>query len=116
MSIYGVWQTALTHFDAFHIGLTATPAAYIERNTFDFYNCRNEQPDFTYSIQTAFEQKYLVPYRFATGITKIIAEGAEVDEVCKSLISRLIAREMAIDYLTGNCWKSRFMALMSPVR
>ncbi|MEH1839916.1 MAG: DEAD/DEAH box helicase family protein [Nostoc sp.] len=80
-SIYGVWQTALTHFDAFHIGLTATPAAYIERNTFDFYNCRNEQPDFTYSIQTAFEQKYLVPYRFATGITEIIAEGAEVDEV-----------------------------------
>ncbi|MBE9220471.1 type I restriction endonuclease subunit R [Dolichospermum flos-aquae] len=80
-SIYGIWQTALTHFDAFHIGLTATPAAYIERNTFDFYNCRNEQPDFSYLIQTAFEQKYLVPYRFATGITEIIAEGAEVDEV-----------------------------------
>ncbi|MEH2412440.1 DEAD/DEAH box helicase family protein [Nostoc sp.] len=80
-SIYGIWQTALTHFDAFHIGLTATPAAYIERNTFDFYKCRNEQPDFTYSIQTAFEQKYLVPYQFATGITEIIAEGAEVDEV-----------------------------------
>ena len=80
-SIYGIWQTALTHFDAFHIGLTATPAAYIERNTFDFYNCRNEQPDFTYPIQTAFEQKYLVPYRFATGITEIIAEGAEVDDV-----------------------------------
>jgi type I restriction enzyme R subunit len=80
-SIYGIWQTALTHFDAFHIGLTATPAAYIERNTFEFYNCRNEQPDFTYPIQTAFEQKYLVPYRFATGITEIIAEGAEVDEV-----------------------------------
>ena len=80
-SIYGVWQTALTHFDAFYIGLTATPAAYIERNTFDFYNCRNEQPDFTYSIQTAFEKKYLVPYRFATGITEIIAEGAEVDAV-----------------------------------
>ena len=26
-SIYGAWQTALTHFDALHIGLTATPAA-----------------------------------------------------------------------------------------
>ncbi len=26
-SIYGSWQTALTHFDASHIGLTATPAA-----------------------------------------------------------------------------------------
>jgi hypothetical protein len=33
-SIYGAWQTALSHFDALHIGLTATPAVYIERNTF----------------------------------------------------------------------------------
>lgn len=80
-SIYGVWQTALTHFDAFHIGLTATPAAYIERNTFEFYHCRGEQPDFHYPIQDAFENGYLVPYKFATGITEIIAEGVEVDDV-----------------------------------
>jgi hypothetical protein len=26
----------ITHFDALHIGLTATPSAYIERNTFEF--------------------------------------------------------------------------------
>ena len=31
-SIYGAWQTALTHFDALHIGLTATPAAYAGRS------------------------------------------------------------------------------------
>ncbi|HIK09447.1 MAG TPA: DEAD/DEAH box helicase family protein [Oscillatoriaceae cyanobacterium M33_DOE_052] len=80
-SIYGVWQTALTHFDALHLGLTATPAAYIERNTFDFYHCRNQQPDFAYSIQEAFTNSYLVPYKFATGITEIIAEGAEIDEI-----------------------------------
>jgi len=80
-SIYGVWQKALTHFDALHIGLTATPADYIERNTFDFYQCVGEQPDFSYPIQEAFEKRYLVPYRFATGITEIIAEGAEVDDV-----------------------------------
>jgi type I restriction enzyme R subunit len=80
-SIYGVWQTALTHFDAFHLGLTATPAAYIERNTFEFYHCRGEQPDFHYPIQDAFENGYLVPYKFATGITEIIAEGVEVDDV-----------------------------------
>lgn len=80
-SIYGRWQKALTHFDAFHVGLTATPADYIERNTFDFYKCINEQPDFAYPIQDAFDKGYLVPYRFATGITELIAEGAEVDEV-----------------------------------
>ncbi len=33
-SIYGAWQGALTRFDAIHVGLTATPANYIERNTY----------------------------------------------------------------------------------
>ena len=79
-SIYGAWQTALTHFDAIHIGLTATPAAYIERNTFNFYQCKDNTPDFSYPIQEAFQKGYLVPYRFAEGITEIIAEGADVDE------------------------------------
>lgn len=79
-SIYGSWQTSLTHFDAFHIGLTATPAAYIERNTFSFYLCKEEQPDFTYPIHEAFQHGFLVPYKFAEGITEFIAEGVDVDE------------------------------------
>lgn len=79
-SIYGAWQTALTHFDAFHIGLTATPAAYIERNTFQFYQCKDDQPDFGYTIQKAFEEGFLIPYRFATGITVLLAEGADIND------------------------------------
>jgi type I restriction enzyme R subunit len=79
-SIYGAWQTALTHFDALHIGLTATPAAYIERNTYRFYQCKDGEPDFSYPIQNAFEQGFLAPYKFATGITVILAEGADVDD------------------------------------
>jgi type I restriction enzyme R subunit len=79
-SIYGAWQTALTHFDAFHIGLTATPAAYIERNTYTFYQCKDGEPDFSYPIQEAFKEGYLAPYKFATGITVFLAEGADVDE------------------------------------
>jgi type I restriction enzyme R subunit len=79
-SIYGAWQTSLTHFDALHIGLTATPTAYIERNTFQFYQCKNGQPDFAFSILQAFRDGYLCPCKFATGITQILAEGVEVDE------------------------------------
>jgi type I restriction enzyme R subunit len=79
-SIYGAWQASLTHFDAVHVGLTATPAGFIERNTYDFYQCEPGQPDFTYDIRDAFREEYLVPYRFASGITEIAAEGADVDE------------------------------------
>lgn len=79
-SIYGAWQTALTHFDAFHVGLTATPALYIERNTFQFYHCKDGEPDFSFPIQQAFQDGYLIPYMFASGITHLIAEGADIDE------------------------------------
>ena len=79
-SIYGAWQAALTKFDAIHIGLTATPAGYIERNTYEFYQCKPGQPDFSYRIQDAFAEGYLVPYRFATGVTELLAEGADVED------------------------------------
>jgi type I restriction enzyme R subunit len=79
-SIYGTWQRALTHFDALHVGLTATPALYIERNTFQFYQCKDETPDYSYSIQEAFREEYLVPYKFASGITSVISDGADVEE------------------------------------
>ena len=79
-SIYGAWQAALSHFDAMHIGLTATPAIYIERNTFQFYHCKDETPDYSYPIQEAFKEGFLVPYKFATGITTLVSEGANVDE------------------------------------
>ena len=79
-SIYGAWQAALTRFDAVHIGLTATPAGYIERNTYDFYQCEPGKPDFSYAIRDAFRDGFLAPYRFATGITEIVAEGAEIDD------------------------------------
>ena len=79
-SIYDAWKGALTRFDGLQVGLTATPAAYIERNTYDFYQCETGKPDFSYSIKSAFAEGYLTPYRFATGITEIVAEGAEVDD------------------------------------
>jgi type I restriction enzyme, R subunit len=79
-SIYGAWQAALSHFDALHIGLTATPAIYIERNTFQFYHCKDDTPDYSYPIQEAFKEGFLVPYKFATGITTLVSEGANLDE------------------------------------
>lgn len=78
-SIYGSWQAALTHFDAFQIGLTATPAAYLERNTFKFYHCKDDQPDFSLPIQTAFREGHLIPYKFASGITCLMAKGTVID-------------------------------------
>jgi type I restriction enzyme R subunit len=78
-SIYGAWQAVLTHFDAVQIGLTATPAAYIERNTYQFYQSPEGKPDFSHPIREAFKAGHLAPYKFAEGIAALIAEGTEVD-------------------------------------
>jgi type I restriction enzyme R subunit len=78
-SIYGSWRPALEHFDAFHIGLTATPAQYIDRNTYQFFDCPDLVPDFSYPIEEAFENGFLVPYKFAEGITELLANPFEED-------------------------------------
>jgi len=78
-SIYGQWQNALTHFDAIHIGLTATPSPFIERDTFEFYQCEGDKPHFSLDIRTAIAEGHLTPYSFATRITKLLAEGIEND-------------------------------------
>ena len=78
-SIYGTWQSSLNHFDAINIGLTATPAQYIERNTYQFYQCQDGEPDFAFPIGEAFKAGFLTRYKFAEGITCLIAEGTEVD-------------------------------------
>ena len=78
-SIYGAWRPALDFFDAFHIGLTATPARYIERNTYQFYHCEGNQPDFSHPIEQAFADGHLVPYKFAEGITELLADPFEAD-------------------------------------
>lgn len=79
-SIYGSWQIALTHFDAFHLGLTATPAAFIDRNTYRFYHCKDRKPDFSYGIDDAIENEFLCGWKFAEGCTEFIGEGVEKDE------------------------------------
>lgn len=78
-SIYGAWRPALEFFDAFHIGLTATPARYIERNTYEFYHCDGNQPDFSHPIEQAFADGHLIPYKFAEGITELLADPFEAD-------------------------------------
>ena len=79
-SIYGAWQTALTHFDALHIGLTATPAPYIERNTFDFYQCKDGKPDFAFPIQRRSRTAIWCRTNSPPASRVILAEGAEVDD------------------------------------
>jgi type I restriction enzyme R subunit len=62
-SIYHKWRDIFTYFDAIQIGLTATPADLIERDTFRFFGCQEHAPTALYSYEEAVEDGVLVDFR-----------------------------------------------------
>ncbi|HET6409855.1 MAG TPA: DEAD/DEAH box helicase family protein, partial [Chthoniobacteraceae bacterium] len=62
-SIYSRYKAILDHFDAIHLGLTATPTDFLDHNTFDLFECHDNSPTFYYGYDEAVRDKHLVPYR-----------------------------------------------------
>ncbi len=46
-----------------HLGLTATPTDFLDHNTFELFDCRDDIPTFYYGYDEAVQDKHLVPYR-----------------------------------------------------
>lgn len=70
-SIYNVWQQVLEYYDAFLIGLTATP----DKRTFGFFN-QNVVSEYTYEESIA--DGVNVPYNVYTIETEITKNGAKL--------------------------------------
>lgn len=70
-SIYNLWKQVLDYFDAFQVGLTATP----DNRTFAYFN-ENVVSDYGY--EKAVVDGVLVPYNVFTIETKISKEGAQI--------------------------------------
>jgi type I restriction enzyme R subunit len=92
-SIYNTHRSTLGHFDAIHIGLTATPNPgelhYISeherrlvRNTYMFFDCwdaakKEGRPTFEYGIQHGIDDGYLAKYRIYHAESVLTYEGAQ---------------------------------------
>ncbi|MCC7523609.1 MAG: DEAD/DEAH box helicase family protein [Chitinophagaceae bacterium] len=70
-SIYNLWKQVLDYFDAFQVGLTATP----DNRTFGYFN-QNLVSDYGY--EKAVIDGVLVPYNVFTIQTKITQQGAQI--------------------------------------
>jgi type I restriction enzyme, R subunit len=77
-SIYGKWRYILIHFDAIQLGLTATPSEMIDRNTYDFFDCK--RPIFTYGIRKAIDDNFLSGYRIYRALTDISLHGVSYED------------------------------------
>ncbi|HEY5124577.1 MAG TPA: DEAD/DEAH box helicase family protein [Ignavibacteria bacterium] len=91
-SIYNKFTDVLAYFDAVQIGLTATPARFIERDTFKFFGCDGVTPTFLYDYDTAVNENYLAEYNVYGAQTKFQRKGIKFDELTEEDKQTLIDR------------------------
>jgi len=83
-SIFGIYNSVLSHFDAIRIGLTATPSAYVDRNTYKLFGCWDEteqkgKPTFIYSIRRGIKDGFLAGYDIVQIDTKVSLKGVNFE-------------------------------------
>jgi type I restriction enzyme R subunit len=81
-SVYNRYQAIFDYFDAIIIGLTATPKGSIDHNTYELFECANEDPTFNYELEEAVPL-YLKPYKTISIATKFLREGIKYHELSK---------------------------------
>ena len=74
-SIFNKFNEVLEYFDGRQIGLTATPANYINRDTFLAIDCTDGKPTYLYTYEQAIEDKWLVDYNLYSARTKFQRQG-----------------------------------------
>jgi type I restriction enzyme R subunit len=74
-SVYNHYGDIFRYFDCLQIGLTATPVEFISRNSFQLFDCGNQDPTVNYSLDEAVEQRYLVPHEVVTHTTSFLRDG-----------------------------------------
>lgn len=82
-SIFNRLTDVIEYFDARVIGLTATPAAFIDRDTYRVFECDGHSPTFLYDFKQAVDDKYLVNfdlYQAQTGFQRNGIKGADLSE------------------------------------
>lgn len=100
-SIFNRFTEVIEYFDARMVGLTATPANFIDRDTFRVFECRDSAPTFLYTYPQAVAEKRLVDFRLyqaQTGFQRKGIKGAELDDEDRDLLTEQGLDPDNIDY------------------
>lgn len=81
-SIYNKYAALFEYFDAYIVGLTATPKNMDAASTYSFFKCPPKLPTYAYEYETARDvDHYLVPYYNIEVSTQIMQEGVHYDDL-----------------------------------
>lgn len=92
-SIYNVYKNILDYFDAFQLGLTATPKDHIDHNTFGLFECDEGLPTYAYTYEEAINNvpPYLSDFEVFGIQTKFQQEGINSSTIAEADKKRLLA-------------------------
>lgn len=82
-SLFKRFTEVIEYFDARMIGLTATPANFIDRDTFRLFGCSSNAPTFLYDYPQAVKDGFLVDfslYQAHTGFQRKGIKGVDLSE------------------------------------
>ena len=100
-SIFNRFNEVIEYFDARMIGLTATPAHFIDRDTFRVFKCDGNTPTFLYEYKHAVQERYLVDfnlYQAQTGFQRKGIRGADLTEEDQNALIEQGLEPDQIDY------------------
>src|SRR5206468_8357453 len=80
-SIYQKYKAIFEYFDAFLIGLTATPKAEVDKNTYRLFDLQNGDPTAAFELDEAVAGGWLVPPRPVSVPLKFQREGIRYDDL-----------------------------------
>lgn len=84
-SIYNKYTALFEYFDAYIVGLTATPKNMDADSTYSFFKCPPKLPTYAYKYEAARDvAHYLVPYFNIEASTQIMHDGVHYDDLSEN--------------------------------
>lgn len=83
-SIYNKYRDIFNYFDAFLVGLTATPKDEIDKNTYSVFELENGVPTYGYELAQAVADGFLVDFTSVESKLKFIEQGIVYDDLSDS--------------------------------
>jgi len=80
-SVFQKYRAIFDYFDSLLVGLTATPKAEVDRNTYSLFDLENGVPTDAYGLDEAVRDGFLVPPKAVSVPLKFQREGIKYDEL-----------------------------------
>jgi type I restriction enzyme R subunit len=100
-SLFKRFTEVIEYFDARMIGLTATPANFIERDTFRLFGCDANVPTFLYDYPQAVKERFLVDftlYQAHTSFQRKGIKGVDLSEEDRNALAEQGIDPDTLDY------------------